>query len=295
MKTCMLNDMKKNQIYSCSSPKCEYQTNKSYDLQKHLKICRYVEFDTIISHLQQTHKNEVEQLKQEMMILRQEHKNEVEQLKQEITSLRQNVDKEQERVDSIIDKVASKPVITNTTHTNNTSIKGNNNSSVNHLQTILASHDFYNKQTDPERIKSIDPAVVEKHFWAGQKGIARLSVKDIINVVDEGEEKMIICCTDPSRRRFKCIDENNNIVDDVDARQFIDKTAPALVNECRNAYDRIINKIEDNKKKTTDAFERDGFDNKSSIAQQKLIEISNIGDHNRNTVYKNEMARLLKK
>jgi hypothetical protein len=250
------------------------------------------------------HAKEIDDIRREhtneMDLLKEEHKKELAQqevfyLKKDVDNRRDMYEKEQERMSSLLEKVVSKPAVITNNHTSNTSIKGNNNSSVNHLQSVLASHDLYKKQTDAERIKMIDPAVVEKHFWAGQKGIARLSVKDIISVNDDGEEKMIICCTDPSRRRFKHVDENNNIVDDVDARDFIDKTAPALVNECRNAYDRIINKIEDNKKKTTDVFERDGFDNKSTIAQQKLLEISNIGDHNRNTVYKNEMARLLKK
>lgn len=150
-----------------------------------------------IDQLQKEHEKNIDQLQKEI----EKYKCDIDQLQKTceknkfdvVEQLEKAHEKEiaylmnnQKRINSLLEKVVSKPMITN-----NTSIKGNNNSSVNHLQTVLASHDLYNKQTDPERIKTIDPLVIEKHFWAGQKGIARLSVRDIINVVEDGDEKLI--------------------------------------------------------------------------------------------------------
>ncbi len=73
--------------------------------------------------------------------------------------------KENSRLSTLIEKIVTRPNIIN----NNTNIKGNNNN----LNSILASYDLYEKQVNPERIKSIDHSLIENHFWLGQKGIAR--------------------------------------------------------------------------------------------------------------------------
>jgi len=270
-------------IYSsCISGGCEYKTLNKSDLQKHLRTCKYIQMDITIENLRQEHKKEIENLKIE-------HQREILRLKEEW------MQKEQDRFTTLLEKVISKPAITNNTtnNTNNTNnIRGNNNN----LQTILATPELYEKQIDPNRIKSIDHSIFEKHFWEGQKGIARFCVENIINTTDEnGNNKMLLCCTDPSRKRFKYVNDNNHITDDIEARHFIDAVSKPIVNVCRKVYDGVVKKIEDDKKETEDAFDLNLLEDKTSIAQQKLLEINDIGDHNRNTDYKNEMMILLKK
>ena len=262
---------------NCVSSKCDYKSLKKSDLQKHIKICRYVEIDVIIHNIQQEHKKEIENI-------RLEHSKEILRIKEEC------MEKEQERMTSLLEKVMSKPVITQ--HNTTTTIKGNNNN----LQNILASKEFYDKQTDPERIKSIDHSIVEKHFWLGQKGIARFCVDQIVKTTDEdGSDKMLLCCTDPSRKRFKYVDGDNQVVEDIDARHFINTVSVPIVTACREVYDGVVKKIEDDMKETTDAFDLNLLENKTNVAQQKFLEINNIGDHSRNSEYKHEMTILLKK
>lgn len=265
----------------CSSTRCGYQSLSKSDLQKHLKTCKYIEMDVIISHIHKEHQKEIESLKME-------HQKEMMRCKEEW------MDKEQERMASLLEKVMTKPVINNTNNTNTTTtnIRGNNNN----LQSLLAPPELYEKQVDPNRIKALDQSDVEKHFWLGQKGIARLCVDHVIKTVDEdGNSKMLICCTDSSRKRFKYIDENNHIADDMEARNFIDTVSAPIVTVCKKVYDTIVSKIEDDKKETTDAFDLNLLENKTNIAQQKFLEIKDISDHNRNSDYKNEMSILLKK
>jgi hypothetical protein len=316
----------------CTSSKCGYKTVKRSDLHRHIKICKFVEIDNIIienskniedihSHhkneldrLTIKHKNELESLtvqhKNELESLTVQHKNELEKLYYELELLRKEhtneilrtknecMDSEHERLTSLLEKAIATPSsVTNTTTTNNTlsastntstNIKGNNNN----LQNILASHDLYEKQVDAERIQSIDPSIIEKHFWFGQKGMAKFCVDHIAKVQDsQGNEKMLLCCTDPTRKRFKYYNDDNQVVEDMDARHFIGQVSAPIKTACRDVYDSIMKKIEE---------ERDSEDtfflaNKTTIAQQKLFEINNISDHNRNAEYKQEMSILLNK
>jgi hypothetical protein len=227
---------------------------------------------------------------------------EIEQLRQQIVILTHEIhikteymDKDQERMTSLLEMAISKPTNTTTNNTmttstnTNTTIKGNNNN----LQNILASHDLYEKQVDAERIQSIDPSIIEKHFWFGQKGMAKFCVDHIAKVKDvQGNEKMLLCCTDPTRKRFKYRNDENEVVEDMDARHFIGQVSAPIKTACRDVYDSIMKKIEEERENnnSNDAF---FLANKTSMAQQKLFEINNISDNNRNSEYKHEMSILL--
>jgi hypothetical protein len=81
----------------------------------------------------------------------------------------------------------------------------------------------------------------------------------------------------------------------MEARHFINLVSVPIKTVCRDVYDNIVRKIEEDKKETTDAFDLDLLENKTTIAQKKLLEINDMGDHTRNSEYKNEMSILLNK
>jgi hypothetical protein len=272
-------------LKKCLSLKCDYQTQNKTDLQKHIKVCRFVEVD----HILHKHKNEVDSILER-------HLREIEKMKNEneieILRLKNEwMQKEKELLTSLVEKAVSKPLISHNTNTNtNTTIRGNNNN----LQQILASNEIYQKQVDPERIMNIDRKIIEKHFWLGQRGMAKMCIDHIIKTQDsDGNNKLLLCCTDPSRKRFKYIDATNNIIEDIDARHFINIVSIPIKTVCRDVYDDIIKKIEDDKKDTTNGFDLNMLETKTSVAQQKFLEINDIADHNRNSEYKNEMSILL--
>jgi hypothetical protein len=287
---CDKKNEKNNSVLTmtCSSFECDYKTVKKTDLQRHIKSCKYIEIDNV----HEKYQKEIEKL-------RNEYQKEIDQLRNEHQKEILNIqkacmEKEQDRLTSLFEKVITKPAVMNNTtnNTTTTTIRGSNNN----LQSFLASPELYEKQVDPERINSINQSDVERHFWSGQKGIARFCVDHIVNTTDEeGNSKMLLCCTDPSRKRFKYVDADNQVVDDIEARHFIDTVSAPIVTVCRKVYDSVVRKIEDDKKGTKDAFDLNLLENKTNIAQQKFLEINNIGDHNRNSDYKNEMSILLKK
>jgi hypothetical protein len=278
----------------CLSSKCDYKSIKNSDLQKHIKICKYVEIDRIHQQYSKTIDRLQTEHNREIVHLQTEHTKEMDQLRvehlQDILHIKEaHAEQSQERMTSLLEKAISRP---NVTHTTNTNIRGNNNN----LQNILAPKELYERQVDPDRIKSIDHSVVEKHFWLGQKGMARFCVDHIAKTIDEnGNSKLLLCCTDPSRKRFKYVDGNNEVVDDIDARHFIDTVSPPIVKACREVYDDVVKRIETDRHKTKDAFDLNLLDNRENVAQRKFLEINDIGDHTRNTEYKSEMTILLKK
>jgi hypothetical protein len=275
----------KNDSTLCSSKRCSYKSLSRSDLQKHLKTCKYIEIDTIVDKIKEEHKKETEKLKEE-------HKKEIENLRIEnlnniIRMKEEYIKNDQERMTSLLEKVVSKPVITNNTNnTTTTNIRGNNNN----LQSILADPDLYKKQVDPDRIKNIDHEIIEEHFWNGQKGMARLCVDHIIKTSDKDGNKYLLRCTDPSRKRFKYIDTTNKIAEDMEARNFISLVSVPIKTVCRDVYDKIVKKLEDDKKDTDDIY---FVESKTIMAHQKFSEINDITNHSRNSEYKNEMSILL--
>ena len=266
----------------CSSLRCSYETQNKSDLQKHLKICKYIEIDSIVEKIKEEHKKETE-------ILNREHKKEIEILNRDIENLNNiiNVKEEymkndQQRMTSLLEKALSKPVITTNT-TNNTT---------NNLQNILADPDLYKKQVDQDRIKSINHEIIEEHFWNGQKGMARLCVDHIIKTSEQDGNKYLLRCTDPSRKRFKYIDTTNKIAEDMEARNFISLVSVPIKIVCRDVYDKIVKKLDDDKKDTDDIY---FVESKTIMAHQMFSEINDISDHSRNSEYKNEMSILLNK
>ena len=202
------------------------KTCNKYDFQKHTQTCKYIEIDNIIDKIRKEHQNEIDHLK-----------NTYEKRLEQFRTKTECMEKEQERMTSLLEKVVTKPLVTNNTNTTNNTIKGNNNN----LQSFLASPELYEKQVDPDRIKSIDHSIIEKHFWLGQKGIARFCVDNIINTTDEeGNHKMLLYCSDTSRKRFKYVDDDNHLVDDMEARHFIDTVSEPIVTVCRKVYDGVL-------------------------------------------------------
>jgi hypothetical protein len=286
----------KNDSTSCSSKRCSYKSLSRSDLQKHLKVCKYVEIDTIVDKIKEEHKKEIQDYDNRIKNLIKEHKKEVDDLNKEhkkdidhlndiIRVKEEYIKNDQERMTSLLEKVVSKPVIT-TNNTTNNNIRGNNNN----LQSILADPDLYKKQVDPDRIKNIDHEIIEEHFWNGQKGMARLCVDHIIKTSDKDGNKYLLRCTDPSRKRFKYIDTTNKIAEDMEARNFISLVSVPIKTVCRDVYDKIVKKLEDDKKDTDDIY---FVESKTIMAHQKFSEINDIADHSRNSEYKNEMSILL--
>jgi predicted nucleic acid-binding Zn-ribbon protein len=130
-------------------------------------------------------------------------------------------------------------------------------------------------------------------FMEGQKGVAKLCTSHITQTPDK---KVLLKCTDTSRKKFKYIDEHGNIKEDHDARAFIEKVFPPIKKVTDIVYSTMMGDIEEEQENT----EEDDYDRKSQL-REKLFrvmdcyaKIINIDNPNQNSEFKTELAILNK-
>jgi hypothetical protein len=241
-------------------------------------------------------KDEFEQYKKEKEThftdMLQKKNREIEDLKksydninEQLLTLKEEYKNKTDKYEGILESLARDAV--NKTTTTNTTNTVNNNMLREHLSTQYTMDALTDKQLE-QRIRL---CMTEKIFWEGQKGLAKMCVESIIKTPDN---KMMICCTDTSRGKFKLFDVKGNLKEDIDARLFTDRVGKFIKivgNEIREAI-------------------QDGIDNKSSMLEEKnghekdqllkkmeqlgysLFDVFNVDDHERNKVFRNELAAL---
>ena len=127
-------------------------------------------------------------------------------------------------LESIIERLASEAMNKTTTI--------NNNMVREHLSTQYTIDSITDRQLE-ERIRS---CMTEKIFWEGQRGLAKMCVESIIKTPDN---KMMICCTDTSRCKFKLFDVKGNLKEDIDARLFTDRVSKFIKIVCNEIREAI--------------------------------------------------------
>ena len=191
----------------------------------------------------------------------------------EINELKQRLEKETDRninyLKELLENSLQKPTVSNHTTIGN--------------QTILSDH--YQRQVDPKRVEEVCRNEFDKYIWQGQKGVALFCNDHIIRT----DGKMVLCCTDPSRKRFK-YKEDGEVKEDIDARAFTEHVSRPIKQVSREMFDDIRKELEEQRMIATDVFEMNLLDTKIEIALEKMVEISNVDDNRRNTEYKTELC-----
>ena len=208
------------------------------DLNKVIRtdnICEYCEkkFSSkqrVVSHKEICRKKDKENFPKEM----QDKDTLIFTLKTENITLKSENDHLRELIESLQDKLASIAIegIRKTTKiTNNTT----NNTTNNNVTQILSPFDLDQKDI----LCIIEEKLDENSFLNSQRGIAKFCVDNILKTED-GKMRMI--CTDPSRERFKYMDENGVIKEDIQARQFIEKIYPPIHKIGEKIHENILEK-----------------------------------------------------
>jgi hypothetical protein len=249
--------------------KDEFEQYKKEQEKKYIEKIK--EQETYFTDLLQKKNREIEDLKKTN-----------EHIREQLLTLKEEYKNKTDKYEGILERLASDAV--NKTTTTNTI---NNNMIREHLSTQYTIDALTDKQLE-QRIRL---CMTEQIFWEGQKGLAKMCVESIIKTPDN---KMMICCTDTSRGKFKLFDVKGNLKEDIDARLFTDRVGKFIKivgNEIREAI-------------------QDGIDNKSSMLEEKnghekdqllkkmeqlgysLFDVFNVDDHERNKVFRNELAAL---
>lgn len=269
-KYCLKIQGKNVENYKCDACDKSY-TSKKY-LDKHLELCKKQKSKSKNSELENTIKEIINEKEKEIKNL----KEMLIEKDRQIRELKEMFDRSNE----IIAEIAKQPKINNTTN----NIRGNQN-----IKNFLTNSKTYEEQTDYDRIISIaKDADMEKYFWRGQKGLAQFCVEHIAKTQDG---KMIICCTDPSRARFKHINEKNELCEDIDARIFTSKISEPIKEVVEEVHNNIQKGLED--RLTYSECDSNFLSSKKNLALEKYIEIKNINNNQYNKEYKKELSVLL--
>lgn len=258
------------------------------EMKKHLQKCMHVCTDRIREQLE----TEFEERQRKMSA---HHDREIAETKsffeQQLSAVRAEnkvlqaeLSKAQRLIQTLSEQAINRP--TSVTHQQNIStVKITNH---------LADHKAYLSQTHPSRVRDMLDQHLENYFLDGQQGLARFVVEHIIRMEDG---KMILCCTDPSRKRFRFVDADARLAEDMRAKMLCSKLKMPIREMCNEVFDRIMNRLRTEKKvmisSGAGAFDIDFLDKKLDYAEKKFIEIRSF-DSEDNADFLNELASLLR-
>jgi len=270
-----LERRKVDTVYSCSS--CDYSTGIKGNLKKHTNTCKKVK----TKRSTEERDLEINKIRVEKDIIISKQQEEFSKLLEdktikirEMTIMLNQKDRQIRDLKELLEKSIQKPSVSN-----HTTIGGNQ-----YVSTILS--DQYERQVDPKRVEELCRNEFDKYIWQGQKGVALFCNDHIIRTADG---KMVLCCTDPTRKRFK-YKEDGEVKEDLDARTFTENVSRPIKMVSREMFDAIHKDLEEQRMTATNGFEMNLLDTKMGIALEKMVEISNVDDNRRNTDYKTELC-----
>jgi len=185
--------------------------------------------------------------------------------------------------DSFIQTLAREGAIKPTT-TNNTV----NNTIRNQLSPTYTLDKLENKRVEETMRKHY----TEHDFFGGQKRLANFFFEKVIKTPDD---KMLICCTDMSRKKFKILDLRGNLKEDIEARLLCDKLKVPTQMITKEIYDKVIDRIDEERERLSsdDKSRREKLLDDTFRAQQIYIDNMNFDDLNYNQDFMHELCVLL--
>jgi hypothetical protein len=207
-----------------------------------------------------------------------------EYLQQQYNEVKEECKVRQNKYESVLERLAldavNKPVSSTT-----------NNNIVNNIRNVLSSTYTLEKLDEKELIEDMRQNYTENQFKRGQKGLAEYLYKNKLKTPDN---KLMICCSDKSRKKFKILDSLGNIKEDIEARFLCEK----IKGPVRIVSTEIFEKIQD------DISRQQNIDNISDSQQTKLlndmekvgedyINIYKFDEHESNGEFINELSVLL--
>ena len=130
----------------------------------------------------------------------------------------------------------------------------------------------------------------EKTFLNAQKGVAKLCYEYIIKSEDG---KMRLVCTDPTRERFRYMDIDGAIKEDLKARNFIQKIYPPIHLVGQEIYEKTIEKcntIKDKIAKGEDDTDKYLVQIREEAADKAWTEIRMIKSEDTNKTLRKELS-----
>lgn len=167
-----------------------------------------------------------------------------------------------------------------------------NNTVNNTIRNVLSPTYTIDKLEPKQLEQQIREQYTERDFFGGQKGLANFCVERIIKTPDG---KMMICCSDTSRKKFKILDIKGNLKEDIEARLLCEKLKVPIQTVTKTIYDKIIERIDEERTRLSsdDRSRREKLLDDTMRAQQIYIDNINFDDLNYNQDFMHELCVLL--
>jgi hypothetical protein len=164
-------------------------------------------------------------------------------------------------------------------------IQTNNGNTTTSVTQILTPFNL----NDDDILSIVKHKLDENSFLNAQKGVAKFCVD---NILKDEDGKMRMICTDPSRERFKYMDENGVVKEDIKARQFIEKLYPPLHLASEKLYCNILENCNKIKEKIEKGEKIDPYRIKvrEEAADKAWIEIRLLKNEESNKTFRKELA-----
>ena len=260
--------------HKCDS--CEKTFTTKYMLQTHILNCQ-VKKNYDITFLQEQTSKYQKDLEEKNKIITLQN--------QEIIFLKQQLEKQSNEIESFkkqLGSIALEGIRKPTKITNNTT-----NTTTNITQ-ILSPFDLDQKDI----LGILQEKLDENSFLNSQRGIAKFCVDNILKTED-GKMRMI--CTDPSRERFKYMDKDGVVKEDIQARQFIEKIYPPIHQAGEKLHESIIEKCKTQIMKISrgeDNTEKYLVKVREEAAHNSWVDIRFMKCHTSNGTFRKELALL---
>ena len=114
-------------------------------------------------------------------------------------------------------------------------------------------------------------------------------------LVKTPDNKMMVCCTDMARKKFKILDVQGNLKEDIEARLLCKKLTVPVKMITKEIYDTVIERIEKERDRLSsdDRSRREKLLDDSMRAQQMYMDNLNFDDLNYNQDFMHELCVLL--
>lgn len=209
-----------------------------------------------------------------------EHSKEISNHEKTIKDLQTQLDKMFSTIEKMALTAIDKPVTT-------VNVRNNN----------IYSGQYFLEKINPDEIKrKCQSYLTEQVFFDGQRGIAQLCTDHIIKTKDK---KVLLTCSDVSRKKFKYVDENGNVKEDYEARAFTEKVYDPIKQVSKVVYEHILSDVKDEQERL-DEYENIDYGRKSVLRDKTMraincfAQIVSIDDPNNNSEFKTELAILNK-
>ena len=300
-KTCLnIRSIPLDNKFVCNS--CDSIFTLKTNLTKHINICKKLKVETNeknINDIKQTSEKTNNELKDhyertinDIKQTNEKTNNELkEHYERTINEIKQTNDKtikelqfQNEKLLNAFEKLATHAVDRPTTSTVNNHNNIRNNFSDKYFIDTLKNEDIKNICINH---------LTEQVFFEGQKGIAQLCTDHIIKTKDN---KILLVCTDTSRKKFKYLDEQRNLNEDHEARIFSEKVSKPIKDASKALYENILSDVnyERENLEEDEIGKKERLHHKTMKAIDCFMNITNFDDPKYNTEFKNELAILNK-